>query len=59
VSQKFIQIFKAMVSAEMKIKSPSVPLCQRGKFYYASIYSLSFAEPVPLFEKEGSGEIFP
>jgi hypothetical protein len=48
-----------MVSAEMKIKSPSVPLCQREKFYYASIYSLNFAEPVPLFEKGGPGEIFP
>jgi hypothetical protein len=49
----------AMAFAEMKIKSPSVPLCQRGKFYYAYIYSLNFAEPVPLFEKEGPGEIFP
>jgi hypothetical protein len=42
----------------MEIKSPSVPLFQRGKFDCASVHSLNFAEPVPLFEKEGPGEIF-
>jgi hypothetical protein len=58
VSQKLILIFEAMASAEMKIKSPYVPLFQRGKFNCASVHSLNLAEPVPLFEKEGSGEIF-
>ena len=51
-------MFKAMASGEIEIKSPSVPLFQRGKFNCASVHSLNFAEPVPLFEKEGPGEIF-
>jgi hypothetical protein len=58
VSRKLILIFEAKASAEMEIKSPSVPLFQRGKFDCASVHSLNFAEPVPLFEKEGPGEIF-
>jgi hypothetical protein len=47
-----------MASAEMEIESSSVPLFQRGKFDCASVHSLNFAEPFPLFEKEGPGEIF-
>jgi hypothetical protein len=58
VSQKLILIFEVMASAETEIKSPSVPLFQRGKFNCASVHSLNFAEPVPLFEKEGPGEIY-
>jgi hypothetical protein len=58
MSQDFILIFEAMASAGMEIKSPSIPLFQRGKFNCESVHSLNFAEPVPLFEKEGPGEIF-
>jgi hypothetical protein len=47
-----------MALAEMEIKSPSVLLFQREKFNRASVASLNFAKPVPLFEKEGPGEIF-
>jgi hypothetical protein len=36
----------------------TVPLFQRGKFNRAYVDSLNFAKPVPLFEKEGPGEIF-
>jgi hypothetical protein len=49
-------MFEAVARAEMEIESPSLPLFQRGKF--SCVYSLTFAEPVPLFEKEGPGEIF-
>jgi hypothetical protein len=46
-----------MASAEMEIKSPSVPLFQRGKLNCESVHSLNITEAVPLFEKEGQGEI--
>ena len=42
----------------MEIKSPSVPLFSKGEVNCAPVYSLNFAEAVPLFEKEGPGEIF-
>ena len=46
-----------MASAEMEIKSPSVPLFQRGKLDCESDHSLNITEAIPLFEKEGQGEI--
>ena len=42
----------------MEIKSPSVPLFQRGSFDCASVHSLNFAESIPSLKKEGLGEIF-
>jgi hypothetical protein len=57
-----MELLAAMTDAD----SFTVPLFQTGKFNGASVHSLNFAEPVPLFEKacpergrrEGPGEIF-
>jgi hypothetical protein len=62
------------VAATTDADSFTVPLFQRAKFCCASVHSLNFAEPLPLFEKacpepfgfaqdqlrrrEGPGEIF-